>query len=137
MENGGVKVVHMDLVSDHMEAQFVRFAHRYAGLYTAAAKPHCKSLRMMVTAPFAAKVGVRLDHRRPAKFSAPDQERILEKTTLFEVLDQRRAGLVGLGRLVFDAFDDFAMVVPTLVKKLHEPHTPFNQAAGEQAVHRE
>ena len=39
--------------------------------------------------------GFALDHRRAPEFAAPDDERVVEQAALLEILDQRRAGLIG------------------------------------------
>ena len=105
------------------------------GLMPPPASQHRERLRMMVAAQLAARIGIALDHRRAAEFAAPDHERVVEQAALLEVLDERGAGLVGLASLVFDAFDDFAVMIPAFVEKLHEAHAAFDQPAGEQAVH--
>ena len=85
---------------------------------------------MVVAAVVAA-----LDHRRAAELAAPDDQRVVEQAALLQVLDQRRAGLVGVARSsFFRSADEVAVLVPRLVEDLHEPHAPLDQPAGQQAV---
>src|SRR5204863_1977701 len=99
-------------------------------------QPHGERLGMMVAAPFPAEVRVCLNHWCATEFAAPDYQRLLQQSALREVFDERGARLVGLARLVFYALDDFAVVIPTLVKQLHETHAAFDQTAGQQTIHR-
>ena len=62
-----------------------------ARLDAAAGQPHREGVGMMVAAVVAA-----LDHRRAAELAAPDDERVVEQAALLQVLDERRAGLVGV-----------------------------------------
>jgi hypothetical protein len=77
--------------------------------------------------------------RRAAEFAAPDDERIVEQTTLAEVADERGHRPVGAGHLLRQAVTDIlarsgAMEVPAPVEELHEAHPLLEQAAAEQAV---
>ena len=80
---------------------------------------------MMVTAKLSPEVSIGLDHRGAAKFAAPNDERVIEQTTLFEILDERRAGAIGFRGLVFDAFDNFAVVIPAFMEQLDEADATF------------
>ena len=81
-----------------------------------------------------AAVGAALDHRRPAELAAPDHQRVVEQAALLQVLDQRRAGLVGVLAILLEIRHEVAVLVPRLVEQLDEPDAPLDQPAGEQAV---
>ena len=86
-----MQVVDVDLVLGDVEAELVGLAEGDAGLDAAAGQPHREGVRMMVAAVRSA-----LHHRRAAELAAPDDERVVEQPALLQVLDQRRAGLVGV-----------------------------------------
>ena len=86
-----MQVVHVNLVLHDVESQLIGFAQRDAGLDAAAGQPHRERVGMMVAAVAAA-----LHHRRAAKFAAPDDQRVLEHAALLQILDQRRARLIGV-----------------------------------------
>src|SRR5437867_1925255 len=135
MEDGCVQVVDVNLVFDNMESQFVSLADCDSGFGAGAGHPNCEGLGMMVSAPFSAEIGVGLDHGRAAKLPAPENEGAWEQSAIFEIFDERCAGPIGLGGLVLDTIDHFAVVVPTFVKELNVSDPAFDQAAGEQTVH--
>src|SRR3954453_14769673 len=94
-----------NLVFNDMKAEVVRFSDRDTRFNTAAREPHCKCLRMMVSAELATEIRVCLHHGSAAELAAPDDQCVIEKAALFEVLDEGSAGLVGFAGLIFDAFD--------------------------------
>jgi hypothetical protein len=53
---------------------------------------------------------IALRHRRPAKLAAPDDQRLIEQATLFQVLQQRRRPLIDLAGRPRDAVLDAAVV---------------------------
>ena len=74
-----------------------------------------------------------LNHRRPAKLPAPDDESLIKQATLLEIGHQRGTGLVGGLAKVAVISHHIAVGIPALVKKIHKAHAPLNHAAGEQA----
>ncbi len=56
---------------------------------------------------------------------------------MFQIFDESSAALIGLAGLLFDAFVDFTVMIPTFVEKLDEADAAFDQAACEQTVHGE
>ena len=96
MQQRRVQIVHVDLVLHDVETEFVGFAESDARFDAAAGHPHRERLRMMIAAQFASGVRIAFHHRRAAEFAAPDDQRVVEQAALFQILDQRGAGLVGL-----------------------------------------
>ena len=81
----------------------------------------------------AAVVAASLDHRRAAELAAPDHERVLQHSALLQVLDQRRARLVGLLAVVLDVAHQAVVLVPRFVEDLDEPHPALQQPPRQQA----
>ncbi len=133
MQDRGVDVSHVDFVFDDVEAHLVRRAQGDAAFDAAAGHPHGESLRMMIAPHAATERHAGLDHRRAAKFTAPHDERAVEQAALFEVFDQRGAGLVGVLAVVAHVALDVAVRVPTFVVDVDEAHAAFDHSPGEQA----
>src|SRR5947207_15298907 len=68
-----------------------------------------------------------------AKFTAPDDQCVVQHAALFEVLDERGAGAVGDFAVFGNVLLEVSVLIPGFVKNLDEPHAAFDEAAGEQA----
>ena len=67
----------------------------------AAGQPDGVAARVVVAAVIVRRqLPLRVD--RSAEFAAPDHQGVVEKSPLFEVLDQRRRGLIGVVALAAD-----------------------------------
>lgn len=111
-----MKIMNMDFVLHDVETKIVSFTESNSRFETATCHPHCKRLRMMIAAKFAPSVGITLDHRSAAKFATPNDERIIQESTLLQVFDESRAALIGFSSLLCHAFVNFAVVVPAFVE---------------------
>ena len=126
VHDGGVQIVNVDFVFGDVESELVGLADGHARFDAAACHPHRERLGMMVATQLASEVRVGLDHRGAPEFTAPDDKGVFEQAALLKVFDQSCAGLIGFSSLVLDAFGDFAVMVPTFVKKLHESDASFD-----------
>ena len=70
----------------------------------------------------------------PAELAAPDHQRLVEQTALFQVLDEGGGGLVDVLALAADLRRQAAVLVPAAVHELDEPHAALDHPPGEQAV---
>ena len=79
VQHGCVKVMHRDNVFDRVIAEFVRFTMSDSTLDTTSREPHRETVLVMITtrAPL-----VVLRHRCPAKFSAPNDQRVAKHVAL-------------------------------------------------------
>src|SRR5213593_1875217 len=93
MEDGRLEVAHGDLVFYDAVAKFVRLAIDQARFDAATGHPDRETMRVMVASQEQGPAA-RLVHWRATEFAAPDHQCFLEQSPLFQVLDQRRAGLV-------------------------------------------
>ena len=71
---------------------------------------------------------------RAAEFSAPDDQRVFEETSLLEVQHERRRCLIGVFALLADCCRQFGMLIPTAVEELRESDASFCHSTSEQAV---
>src|SRR3954470_18625621 len=92
VQDGGVQVVNMDLPLHHSESELIGFAENHTGLHATAGKPHGIGIDMMVTSDRLAHFA----HGRAAELTAPDHQRILQKSATLEIEDERGAGLIDL-----------------------------------------
>src|SRR5688500_16877243 len=78
--------------------------------------------------------------RRASKFASPNDQRILEQSALFEVLNQGRDRLVRIQRVLFVPLLEIAVLVPRSVRRsrrasdLDEPHSGFDEPSGSQGL---
>src|SRR4029077_9173012 len=93
VQNGGLQIVHMDGIGYDVVAIIVGLADAYAALDAASGRPHRKAARMVI-APVIGLCKRTLAVDRPAEFTAPDHQRVVEQSALFEVLDQPRRRLI-------------------------------------------
>ena len=82
VKDGGVEVVNVDLVLDGIEAEFIGLAVVDSALNSTACHPHRKGVGVVV-----ATVVSTLNHGGAAKFSAEDDEGVIEHAALFEIFD--------------------------------------------------
>ena len=85
VEHGGMEIVDVDLVDNGIVAEFISLPVGGASLDSAAGQPHREPLHMVVPADLAL-IGLR--HWRPAEFSAPDDQGVIEHTAVLEIPHQ-------------------------------------------------
>jgi len=132
-----VKVVHVKWLVGGVIADLVRAAVSRAAFRAAAGHPHGEGVFVVVSARVGLRLAVirlALQHRRSTEFGAPHDERVVEQAALFEIPDERSNRLVDLFALFREAGKHAAVVVPTLVKQLHKPHTALDKPSRQQAV---
>ena len=87
MQHGRVEIVDVHAVFDGVVADVVRGAVDESGLDAAAGYPDRIAVRIVV-----ASVAALADRRAP-EFAGPDDQRLVQQPTPFQVADQRRLGL--------------------------------------------
>src|SRR2546421_9319298 len=103
MQNRGLEIVNVDFVPHDRKAKLVGFAISDAMFYSAAREKDGEAIRIMVAAKNLAGRGAAFAEGRAAKFTAPDNQGIVEQTALAEVANQGRDRLVGLRALFLEA----------------------------------
>ena len=69
-----------------------------------------------------------------AKLASPNDEGIVQHTTLFKVLDQSSARLVCFPALIPCVLRKVAVVIPSTMKQLNKTDAPFGKPPGANAV---
>src|SRR5438128_5177773 len=139
MQQRRIEIVDVDRVLDNVVAIIVGGAVADARPETAARDPHRETAAMMVAAVIGGgELTLAVDGS--AEFAAPNDERIVEQATLFQVPDEGGARLIHVETLAANLPGQVTVLVPTAVHELDEAnaaldHPPRQQAiAGETAV---
>ncbi len=82
LQDGGVEVTHGIASSHTTQTHFVGLADDGAGLDATAGEPHREAVRVVIAAVTA------LRHRQAAELGAPDDERGIEQSALFQIFQE-------------------------------------------------
>ena len=124
----------MDPVLDDVPTELVGRAVHVARLDAAAREPPGIGAAEMVTALRFTVFNV-LAEGGPAEFATEADESVIEQPALLEVLDEGRAGLVGVEALLGElAGEEIAVLIPAGMHQLREAYTALGEAAGDEAV---
>ena len=132
MQDRGVQVVDVDLVLDRVPAVFVGRSVDHASANASASHPHGEAEQMMLATvgPFGGGGATEL--------AAPQDQRVFEQTSRFEIGQQRGDRLVhrlaAFGQGFPQANVMILGVVLWSIEKLHESHATLDQSSGEQAL---
>ena len=80
-----------------------------------------------------------MGQRKPPEFSSPDDERTLQQTALFEILEECGYRLVRLRTRPTQSLLEIRVVIPGVVAaaaihiNLHDPHAALNEPPGHKA----
>src|SRR5438046_6013113 len=96
VQDGRVQIVHVNLVLDRLETEFVRRAINRAAFHSPAGEPHAESVRIVVAAHLRLARVVQFDRRSASEFAAENDQCVLEHAALFEGPQQGADGLVDL-----------------------------------------
>src|SRR5262245_38193559 len=105
MQYGRMQVVDADRVYNRVVSDLIGLSDGHARFDSAARKPHAESARMMVAAEqLGSPAG--FVHWRAAEFAAPDNDRVFEQASLFQIGQQRADGPVGFATDAGEFTDD-------------------------------
>src|SRR4051812_16745415 len=86
-----IEVMDMDFVLGSIKSKVIGFTDCHPGFRATSCHPHAETVRMMIAA-----IVTTLNHWRPPKLTAPDDQRVLQQATLLKILHQGGSGLVGV-----------------------------------------
>jgi len=133
MEHRSLKVADVDGVPSDIVAEVVSFAVTHPALDPAAGHPGCEAAGMVVATVIVSVFNC-LGEYGSAKFPGKDDERVFEKTSLFQILQQGCNWLVDISSLAAQVSRQASVVIPATMEKLNEADIPFGHPPGEQAV---
>jgi hypothetical protein len=135
VEHGGLQVVDMDRIFGNLEPEVVRSSDGGSRFDPAARQPHRIGIRMMVPPAVLGVGGIAdFNHWSSSKLATPNDESGIEQSTLLEVLDEGRGGLIRDVAVLFEGLVEIRVLVPTGVHEHHKADAAFDHAAGEEAV---
>src|SRR6185436_12008167 len=116
-------------------AQFIRGTVVVAFLDSTACHPNGERVRMVIAAKVNATVA-RFIHRRATKFTAPDNQSVVEHAALFEVGNQGSSRLIHLPAFARKRFGKVIdrgcpVHVPAPIEELDEANAALDEAARE------
>src|SRR4051812_44989970 len=94
-QDGGLDVVHVNAVIDYVVAEVIGCPERNSRLHAATCEPHGEASGMMIAA-IVVRRELALAINGPAELTAPCHERVIEQTSLLQILHQTCGGLIGL-----------------------------------------
>ena len=91
-----MKIVHVNFVLNDVVGVVIVLAINHAWLDATACHPDRERGTMVIATVFLRIVDITLTEGGPAKFATPNDEGILEKTPLLQILDESRRRLIGV-----------------------------------------
>src|SRR5438094_642059 len=108
-------------------SQLVGLANYLTALDPSTRQPHTEAVGVMI--PSGVLPGVLLfSHRVPAKFTSPNQQGTVKKTSLLEILYQCGHRLIGNVTILLELLVDLLMIVPGSVRQHHESHAALDHS---------
>src|SRR4051794_8913291 len=92
VQDRGVEVVDVNRIAHDVVAVIVGFAVNVTGLDAATGQPYRKATAMMIAAIILLQASLTID--RSAKLAGPDDERVVEQASLFQIEDQSGLRLI-------------------------------------------
>ena len=115
VQHGSMEIVDAHGVFDDVVRKVVRLTDGDPRLDASSGQEDRETARMMIAA--IVRLGQRaLRVNGPPKFASPNNEGVLEETSLLEILDERGGRLIGVLALAFDRIGQPAMVIPAHVE---------------------
>ena len=119
VHDGRVQIVDVEFVFHRVEAEVVSRADALTAAHPAAGHPHRETARVVVAA-----AGL-LSHRRAAKLTTPNDERLVEQAARFQIGEEAGDGFVHGATERAVAFLELRVAVPAAARtavQLHETH---------------
>ena len=127
MQDRGVQVVHMDGIASDVVAVIVGLTMCHPATNSSPCHPDRETARMVIAAIVrGAEVPLTVDG--PSELATPDDQRVFEQTSLFQVANQCRTRLVDIASLVRKLSRQVRVLVPTHVEQLNEPDTSLGES---------
>src|SRR5215510_7708059 len=117
-------------------AEIVRLAYCDSRIDSPAGKPDRKTARVMI-APVICLGQPALRINGATEFTAPDDQRVVEHPSLFQIHNQRGGRLISILSLFRDVFRQIPMLVPAPMEELNETDSAFGQPTRQNAIERE
>jgi hypothetical protein len=90
MEYCCLQIIHVNGIFDYIHAEIIRLADCHARLDAGTRGPHCEATGVMVTPCLGFVIIAEITQWCTAELTAPDDQRAVQKSSLFQILDQSR-----------------------------------------------
>ena len=126
-----VEIPNMHGVLDDVVGELVGGSIHRTALRSTTGHPHGETSRMVIPTVVLLR-NTALAVNGATKFTAPNDQRVVEQATLLEVGDQPVARLIDVLALGRHATGGVGMVIPVVEIHLHEAHAPFDEPARQE-----
>ena len=127
MQDRGVQIMHVDGIAGDVVAVIVCLTMRHSTPNSSACHKDREAAWMMITTIIrGTEVPLAIDG--PSEFATPDNQRVFQQPTLFQVADQCRTRLIDIAGLVRKLSRQVRVLIPTHVEQLNEPDTSLGQS---------
>src|SRR5262245_33378067 len=117
-------------------AEIVRLAYCDSRVDAPAGKPDRKTARVMI-APVIGLCQPALRIDGATEFPTPDDKRVVEHPSLFQIHNQRGGRLIGILSLFRNVFRQIPVLIPAAMEELNETYSTFGKPARQNAIERE
>ena len=133
VQNRGVEVVDIHWIFHDVVTEVIGLAEGDAAFNATAGHPQAETAWVMV-APIVVFSQSTLRVDRASELAAPDHERLIEHASLFQILNERCRGLIGLQALATNLLWQVVVLVPTAMEELNKADATLGQAAGQNTI---
>ena len=131
-QNCRVQIVDVHFIFNGRIPELIGCAVGHAAAHAAAGKHGGEGFGIMVASRIVAAVAV--PRRLAPEFTAPDNQRFVEQSALFQIFDESRQRLVNFLRAFGQFLLQILMMIPTTGPHLHDPHSPFNESPRDEQL---
>lgn len=133
MQDRCVEIANVYTISNDVVAEFVRLAMHHAATDAGTGHPNGEAFRMVIT-PIVRLGQCALAINGTTEFSAPNDQRIVEQSSLFQIGQQTGRRLIGIPALIGQVGREGAVLVPTAMEDLRKTHSTFGHPACHQTT---
>ena len=133
VHHGRLKIMNVYRILGHVVSDFIRLAVGHTRLHTTTSHPIGETA-WVVIATICRIPHLSLAVRRSPEFASPDDQGLIEQTTLFQIFDQCCLRLINILALLGKRSDQATMLIPSPVIELNKTNTTFGQSPGQEAV---
>jgi len=127
IQDGGVEVTEMNLAGDAISSCVTRATMGVTRFHPTPSQPEGKGAMTVAGLVFT----IAGDEPRPAKFTAPNYQRVVEEAAEIQVIQQRGDGSIGGQTVGGQIAAVVLMLVPTAMIHLDESHAGLSKAPSQ------
>ena len=133
MQDRRIEVADVDRFIDDVVAKVIGRSVNGAAFDPGSSHPDAEAARVVIASVVCLGEAT-LTVDRSSKFTAPDDESVIEHAAHFEILDESPTRLIDVTALQREVTGEIAVLIPSTMKDLAEAHATLRHAAGEETV---